>query len=346
MLLSVPNFAIEHVSTMVSKNRVSIEKRLEGLLPENRISRLKKVNGFESFSIVEENICTSDLCFAAAEKIFSETKTDRSEIRAIIFISQSPDYPLPSTAHILQNRLNLPRDAAAFDVNLGCSGFVYGLYIAASLIQNLPDGKILLLCGDILTEKLFHEDVATLSVFGEAGSATIVTNANVEGHRIYFNLQTFGELSNAIILERGAYRHSPIIKNNSLNCRENFVRMDGAAVMDFSIRYVPQNLSELLEFSKTDLSKVGAFVVHQANKLILQNLAAKMKVDEEKFPFRAAKTGNTSSASIPLALTEMKRLGEATNFLAVLSGFGVGMSIASAVIDLSQTNFLPTGEFS
>ena len=341
MLSEVKNVSLEAVSAVVSKNRVPLEKRLEGLVPEKRIARTKKTVGFEALSIAEENICSSDLCFAAAEKIFAETNISRQEIGAIIFISQTADYFLPSTAHILHDKLKLSRDAAAFDINLGCSGFVYGLFVASSLIRNLS-GKILLLCGDTVTRDIFFEDTSCLSVFGDAGTAAIISET--EGQNIFFNLQTFGDLSDAIIMPRGASRQPYVVKNNSLNLQENFVTMDGAKVADFSTKFVPQNLTDLMNFAKINPLEVGNFFMHQANKMILQDIALLLDLPAEKFPFKSAQIGNTSSASIPVTLTEMKRTGENFNALSVLSGFGVGMSIASAVIDLKNLICLPTGE--
>ena len=342
MLIEIQNVALEIVSAFVSKKRVSIEKRLEGLISEKRIARLKKQVGFEELSIAEENICSSDFCAAAAEKIFAETEISREEISAVIFVTQTPDYFLPSTAHLLQQRLQLSRNVAAFDVGLGCSGFVYGLYVAASIVQNLPNGKILLLCGDTVTRNIFFDDVSCLSVFGDAGTAAIVSKA--EGEKIFFNLQSFGELSDGIILRRGAYRNPALIENNSLNVRENFVTMDGAQVLDFSIKYVPPNLTDLMNFAKINPAEVGNFFMHQANKMILQDIAFNLNLPVEKFPFKSERIGNTSSASIPVTLAEMARRGDNFKTLSVMSGFGVGMSIASAVIDLKNLMCISTGE--
>ena len=339
MLLVIKGVAPEVVSAVVSKNRVPIEKRLSGIIPEKKIARLKKRVGFEAFSIAEKNLCSSDFCASAAEKIFTETNIKRQEIRAIIFVTQTADYFFPATSHLLQERLKLPRDAAAFDVNLGCSGFVYGLYIAASLIQNLPDGKVLLLCGETPTRNIFDADISGLSVFGDGGAAAVISKK--VNQKIYFNLQTFGELAEGIIMPRGAYRNSLIVEDNSLNVRENFAVMDGGRVIDFSTKCVPLNLLDLIKFAgvESDL-----FLMHQANRMIIESLAEQLNLSAEKFPFRAEKIGNTSSASIPITLAEMARRGESFNKLAVLSGFGVGMSIASVVVDLQNLICLPTGE--
>lgn len=334
MLLSVENVGIETICAAVSKNLVPFEERLKNLVDAKKISRLKKTTGFESFSVADEKICTSDFCALAAEKIFSETEINRADIRAVIFVSQTADYFLPSTAHILQARLNLPKDTAAFDISLGCSGFVYGLYIAASMIQNLPEGKILLLCGDTATRNIFKEDISCLSVFGDAGAAAIISKCNAQ--KIFFNLQSFGELSNAIIMQRGAYRNSLLVENNSLDVAENFVTMDGVEVMKFSAQFVPPNLKDLLNFAAVKISDVDKIFLHQANKLIVENIMLQLKLTPEKVPFGAGKFGNTSSASIPLLISEMQGGG-----LSLLSGFGVGMSIASALIDLRNLICLP-----
>lgn len=341
MLFTVENAALEVVSAYVSKNRVTLEERLKNLVADKKISRLKKGTGFEAFSIADENFCSSDFCAAAAEKIFAETEIEREEIGAIIFVTQTPDFFLPSTAHVLHKRLNLPRDALAFDINLGCSGFVYGLNVAASLAQNL-EKKVLLLCGDTVTRNIFADDISCLSVFGDAGTAAVISKRR--GQKIFFNMETFGEFADAIIMPRGAYRNKIVVENNSIDLRENFVTMDGAQVMNFSTKFVPKNLTDLLNFAQVDSANVGGFFLHQANRLMLENIASQLQLPAEKVPFKSARTGNTSSASIPVTLCEMKRLGEPINFLSVLSGFGVGMSIASAVVDLTNLICLPTEE--
>ena len=342
MLAEVKNVTLKVVSSFVSKNCLPIEDRLGKFISEKKIARLKKQVGFEAFSVVEKNICTSDLCFAAAEKIFEETNISKNEIGAIIFVSQTPDYFLPSTAHLLQNKLRLSENVLAFDVGLGCSGFVYGLYIASSLLQNIHAEKILLLCGDTISKIIFEEDISCLSVLGDAGTAAIISKS--EGEKIFFNLQSFGEFSDDIIVNRGAFRNPAVVENNSLNVRENFAVMDGAKVLNFSTKFVPSNLIELMKFSKINPAEVGNFFLHQANKMILQDIAFNLNLPVEKFPFRSEKIGNTSSASIPVTLTEMERRGENFKTLSVMSGFGVGMSIASAVIDLKDLICIPTGE--
>lgn len=341
MPLTIENAALEVVSAYVSKNRVPVEEQLKNLVTDKKISRLKKGTGFEAFSIADEKICTSDFCVASAEKIFNETSIKREEIKGLIFITQTPDYFFPSTSHVIHKRLNLPHDIVTFDINLGCSGFVYGLYVAASLVQNL-DGKILLLCGDTTSRNIFQDDISSLSVFGDAGAAAIISKRS--GQKIFFNLQTFGEYAEVISRPRGAYRESFVVENNSLNVRENFLYMDGAKIIEFSTRMLPKNLVDLMNYAKIDLSTIGGFFLHQANLLILQNVAKHFNLPEEKVPFKSATIGNTSSASIPVTLCEMKRLCEPINFLSLLSGFGIGMSIASAIIDLKNLVCLPTGE--
>ena len=329
MLINISNAFIECVSAFVSRKNISVEERLDKLVSEKKFSRLKNGTGFESFSVAEDEIYSSDFCIAAAEKIFGNTNIKREDISAVIFVTQTANYFVPSAANFIQRKLNLSKNILAFDINLGCSGFVYGLYVAASMIQNL-NGKILLLCGDTVTKIISKEDVSCLSVFGDAGSAAIISKKNDE--KIFFNIQTFGELAEVIEMTKNF--------NN-----KTFVHMDGATVMDFSLKYVPQNLIDLMNFAKIDFSEIEYFLMHQANKLILENLSAMLKIPTEKMPFMSGQIGNTSSASIPITLTELKRLDKKINSLNVLSGFGVGMSVASAVVDLKDLICLPTGEF-
>lgn len=344
MLGVIKDIHIEAIAATVSQNCVSIQEHTKGLITEKKAKRLAKSIGIEKLSIADLSLCTSDLCFVAAEKIFSETTTTREEIGAILFVSQTADYILPATSHILQNRLGLSHDIIAIDVNLGCSGYVYGIYIAAFMLNSLNGRKVLLCVGDTASRSAYKNDLATRPIFGDAGTASII--AIEKGKSLYFNIETFGERYKAILMERGGSRACRVEENENVTehlIRENYTQMDGVGVMEFTLKDVPHNIEMLIKYCNIDKRQIDLFAFHQANKLIVDSLGDCLSVDLGKVPFAAKETGNTSSASIPLVFTE-QFAGNGNDQLktVLLSGFGVGLSIATAIVDMSNTKILET----
>lgn len=340
MLGVIKDIHIEAIAAAISRDCISIQEHTKGLITEKKAKRLVKSIGIEKLSIADLSLCTSDMCLVAAEKIFSETTTTREEIGAILFVSQTADYILPATSHILQNRLGLSHDIIAMDINLGCSGYVYGVYTAALMLSSLNGKKVLLCVGDTASRSAYKNDLATRPIFGDAGTASII--AIEKGKDLYFNIETFGERYKAILVERGGSRACKVGENVAEHLiRENYTQMDGAGVMDFTLKDVPHNIEMLIEYCPIDRNQIDLFVFHQANKLIVDSLGDCLSVDLGKVPFAAKETGNTSSASIPLAFTE-QFAGNDQRKTVLLSGFGVGLSIATAIVNMSNTKILET----
>lgn len=197
MFCRVDGAGIETIAGAVSKKRVSVQTHMSGLCEEKKLRRMVKGTGFEKLSIVEKGVHTSDLCFACAEQIFAQTTIKKEDISAVLFVSQSPDYILPATSHILQHRLGLSTDIVALDIGLGCSGFVYGLYVAATILQSIPQGKVLLLAGDT-SAALSKENLSSRPLFGDGGSAAVV--GKKEAQAMLFHINTFGERHAAILM--------------------------------------------------------------------------------------------------------------------------------------------------
>lgn len=342
MLNKIPGVRLEAVGATVSKNRISVEERCQSLLPAKKATRLAKGTGIHRLSIAESEVCTSDLCYKAAEKVFS-SGWDKNDIGALIFITQTADYLTPATSYYLQERLHLPKDIIAYDVNLGCSGFAYGIFQAACMLPFLGDRKVLLLAGDTSSRNAFPQDTGLLSIAGDAGAAAIIGNGDEDA---FFHIESYGERADMLLVKRGGYRALRLTENGDLaNIQENYCNMDGLGVMDFSLEDVPKNIANLLEYASLNVDSLDIALVHQANSMIVSSLADKLNIPREKMPFRSESIGNTSSASIPVLMSEMKRRGEfGTYNKALLSGFGVGMSIASVVMDLSHTTVLETSE--
>ncbi len=335
-LFSIENIQIAGISACVPQR----EERNENYswISEQERKMLIKTTGVNERRIASEKITVSDMCFAAAEKLMQELKWKKDEIGILIFVSQSPDYFLPATSIILQNRLNLPLTTLAFDINLGCSGYVYGLSVISSFMAASGIKKGLLLAGDKSTSSLNKCDKSAYPLFGDAGTATALEFCSSE--KMYFNLQSDGSGYNAIIIPDGGMRN-PLsdetfkekeIEKGIVRHRRN-LWLDGLEVFNFSLREVAPNIKKLFEFSNTSNENYDYFIFHQANLLMNESIRKKLKIEPEKVPYSLGKFGNTSSASIPLTLVSelQKNLNEKKLSL-LLCGFGVGLSWGSVAL--------------
>lgn len=276
---------------------------------------------------VSNTLCTSDLCYAAAEKLIAELQWDKSEIGALVFVSQTADYILPATSCILQERLGLSRECYATDCALGCSGWVYGLSQVMGLLYTGEIKKALLLCGDAKKRAKAPFD----PLFGHAGTATALEYK--EGAKdIHFHFGTDGSGYDAIITPDGGSRNQVSPKSFEYEEIEGkmyhrmMTRMNGMDVFSFAISTAPKSVKRLAEHFGFDYQEADYFVFHQANMKINNMIIKKLKLDETKVPSCMSHYGNTSSASIPLTIvTQLQgKLNKPTKF--VCCGFGVGLS--------------------
>ncbi|HRP39926.1 MAG: ketoacyl-ACP synthase III [Chitinophagales bacterium] len=334
---TVHNIFIEALAAAVPAHT---EDNLElQLLSEKERELFVKTVGIRYRKVAQKNITASDLCLACAEDLFSKKVVNRSEIKVLIFITQTPDYLIPNTASILQHKLGLQKDCIAFDVNLGCSGFVYGLNLAASLLANITEGKALLLVGDVSTAVISKRDKSVVPLFSDAGSATVL--ARKTNKIMQFNLQTDGAEYDDIIISDGGMRNK--ISGNSLQeietGKSNFrapihMKLDGIRIFNFALREVAPNIKALCEAAKKTQDEIDFFVLHQANRLMLESVRKKLGVEETKVPYSLYDFGNTSSASIPLTMVTNLRDDLMNRKLKLLlSGFGVGLSWGSVLLE-------------
>ena len=340
MLGKLPEVCLEAVTATVSKERLPITVRMEHLLTEKKAKRLIRTTGIEALSIAEARLCTSDLAAESAERILSRVR--RTDIGAIIFVSQTPDYLSPATSYFMQARLGLPSDMLTYDVNLGCSGFSYGIFLAGTLLSALGGRKVLLVGGDTSSRDTSSEDSAMYPIMADAGFAAVIGRGSSS---MTFHMESYGERADTILLSRGGARAPRLANLNGLTLdRDNYTVMDGMAVTEFTFRDVPDNISRLLAFAGEDVSTLDGAIFHQANAMIVQTLAEKLNIPLERAPFMCGRIGNTSSASIPVCLAELKRAGRSCEGYYLFSGFGVGLSIASLLLDLQADCVLETGE--
>lgn len=292
----------------------------------------------------DENTCSSDLCFAAAENLITGMNINREEIDLLIFISQTPDYRMPATSVLLQDRLRLPTSTITFDINLGCSAFLYGLTAAYSMITSGSGiRKALILDGETRSKVYSQKDRKTGFLFGDGGVAALIDSGEKFG-RSWFSLNSDGSRESLIKIPAGGYRKM----SSSETVRERVVDeygnirseeqgyMNGADVFNFVIREVPKDFYRLLDYSGVSEGSLDYFVFHQANSYINDFLAKKLKLPKHKIPSTIEKYGNTSSVSIPLTITSELRNKLTDHKRLLLSGFGVGLTWGTALIDVDD----------
>ncbi|MBP8959640.1 MAG: ketoacyl-ACP synthase III [Bacteroidales bacterium] len=283
--------------------------------------------------IANRDICSSDLCFEAANKLMYELNWKREEIDCLIFVSQTPDYIMPATACILQERLGLSNECFAMDISLGCSGWIYGVSTVAALLQTGYFKKGLLLAGDTSTVTKSKKDKSTYPLFGDCGTATALQyKKGCVGFKAH--TATDGKGYKAIYIPHGGFRtfynswSGKEIEFPDGNIRTNLhTILDGPTVFTFGISKVPLSISGLLKHFNIDIELIDYFIFHQANKILNEQIRKKLKLPVEKVPYSIEYYGNTSSASIPLTMvTKLKNKLESGNCRLIACGFGVGLS--------------------
>lgn len=327
-------------------------KSIEYVLPEKKLTndelaqifsdwtaeKIFTKTGIESRYIVSDGECASDLALKAANKLFESGVISPDEIDFILLATQSPDYQLPTTACILQDRLGIPQKAGALDFNLGCSAYIYGLAMAKSIINTNMAKNVLLLTAETYTKYIHPMDKSTRTIFGDAASATLICN---DSHEIGdFDFGTDGSGKDALIIPSGGARlprSEATAKeqedNGSIRSLDNLF-MDGTEVFNFTIRVVPQSIKNILEKHNLMLDDIDLFVFHQANKFMLDFLRKKIKIPEEKFYINIQDIGNTVSSTIPIALKRAEEEGRLRKSDKVLIiGFGVGLSWGSTILN-------------
>lgn len=335
---TLSNVRVRGICCAVPDREVSWESHVVNFGEEAK--RISLSTGICRRVVASPGVCTSDLCQMAAERLLLECDWSRHSVDLLIFVSQTPDYVLPATACALQARLGLAKHCAAFDVNLGCSGYTYGLWLAASLIAAGSASRALLLVGDTVSRLVSEQDRATAMLFGDAGSATVLERTE-DGAKLVFQLGTDGEGERNLVVPAGGFRQPRAertarrVEREGGNMRsDEELYMNGSEVFSFSLREVPHLLTATLSEVGWTLEHVEQIVMHQANRFMLQHLAKRLKVPAAKMPIVMESYGNTSSASIPLALVHSLRDRlQVSSTRLLLVGFGVGWSWAAAAFD-------------
>lgn len=331
--LKISNVKIAGITSCVPK---TVEENLGlNFFKEGEAEKVIASTGIERRHIASPEITSADLCYEAAEDLLANLGWMRDDVDALIFVTQTPDYLLPSNACIMQGRLGLKTGCYTLDISYGCPGWVYGMSVVASLLSLGYMRKALLLVGDTPTKFKSRNDKTSWPLFGDAGTATALEYSE-ESDVMYFTFATDGKSYRSIIIKDGGARNpttaaslKEVVYGEGIARRALDSEMDGMSVFAFGLKRAPESVLDILEFSSLDINSVDYFVFHQANLFLNEKIRKKLKIPEEKVPYSLKDYGNTSCATIPLTLTTSVDALLNQRKKIVATAFGVGLSWGS-----------------
>ncbi len=339
---------ISQIACHVPKNVLGNEE-LAQLYSGWTAETIEEKLGVRTRPIAGEGETSADLAVGAAEKLFQRGECSAQDVDFVIFCTQEPDYLLPTSACLIQDRLGIPKTAGALDINLGCSGFVYGLAMARGLIESEMAKNVLLLTANTYSKLINRLDRATRPLFGDAAAATWIRGVDfpaTAGPALGpFVFGTDGSGGDLLIVPAGGQRlpRSPETaveytdSNGGVRSKDQLC-MHGGGIFSFAMDTVPRLVEDLLAKAGVERNDVDLFVFHQANKFMLDALREECKIDEERFVVDLAERGNTVSSTIPIALVDSRDAGLLRpNARVMLVGFGVGLSWAGAIAVLPES---------
>ena len=312
--------------------KVETNAELKALFPEWDMDTIGPKTGIDVRHVAAPNECSSDLAFAAAEKLFAEHQIERSSIDYLLFCTQTPDYSLPTTACLLQQRLGLNTSIGALDFNLGCSGYVYGLSLADGLIQSGMARRVLFLTAETYTKLIHPTDRSLRTIFGDAAAATLI-EAHETRSLSAFQFGTDGTGADTLIATRGGFRDpSQQIKPRHRKRWPSDLYMDGPSLINFSIGKIPDLVEGICRSANLKMSEIDCFLFHQATFKMLEQMRLILNIEEEKMPIRLDGVGNTVCCTLPILIDRLRGEGRFTESSRnLLVGFGVGWSWAGCL---------------
>lgn len=316
-------------------NKIVTNEDLIKEFPEWTVEKVAEKVGVNQRHVVAEDETASDIATQAAEKLFKEHNIDKSSIDYILLCTQSPDYYLPTSACIIQNRLGLSTSCGALDFNLGCSGFIYGLTLAKGLISANIAKNVLLLTAETYTKHIHPLDKGNRTIFGDGAAATLISSegfASIEE----FSLGTDGRGAENLIVKKGGSIQPNLkgdlkIDENGILKSSDYLYMNGGEIFNFTSEAVPILVNQLLLNNGIEKNDIDLFVFHQANKFMINYLRKIVNIDKNKFYIFIENVGNTVSSTIPIALYEAKKEGKLKGNI-LLAGFGVGYSWGGVIL--------------
>lgn len=338
MKCQIKNIDIKCIATCLPEGVLEMTT-LKDKFGEKVVEGTMKGTGIERLHIAAEHETTADLCARAAEQLFEATGIDRQSIDGVVFVSQTMDFFNPATSCVLQGRLGLPGDCVCFDISYGCSGYIYGMFQAATLIGSGACNNVLVLAGDTNSKVVNKESAASLMVFGDAGSATLVSKG--EGC-IGFHIATDGVNYKTVLNDRMGFRKFP---ENTRDDYQPDPAMSGDDVFSFIVNVGPKTIKSVIELMGWDKDDVDFYGLHQATKITVDFMRKKLKLAHpERAPFDIQNYGNTGPTTVPMVLTDWPHRAEgvdtSTWHKVVMAAYGVGLSWGSVACDLSKTLIL------
>jgi len=309
--------------------------------PEWTVEKIADKIGIKQRYISAAQETALDMAIKASDRLFEEHNIDRSVIDFVLLCTQSPDYFLPTSACLLQDRLCLSTSCGALDFNLGCSGYVYGLSIAKGLITGHIAKNVLLITSETYSKHIHPKDKSNRTIFSDAAAATLVSTDGF-AEILQFSLGTDGRGANHLIVKSGAFRqpdktNSIIIDDTGNPVSDDYLYMNGTEIFSFSLETVPIMVDNTLQNNGLKKEDIQLFVLHQANKYMLDFLRKKMRITEGRFYYCLENYGNTVSSTIPIALKEAQNEGKLQGNI-LLAGFGVGFSYGGCIIKADDGN--------
>jgi 3-oxoacyl-[acyl-carrier-protein] synthase-3 len=312
--------------------RVETNAMLKELYPHWDLDQIAEKTGIRQRHIAADDETASDLAVQAAQKLFAEQNIDPSSIDFLLFCTQTPDYPLPTTSCLIQDRLGLPTRCGALDFNLGCSGFVYGLAMADGLIQSGAAKRILLLTAETYSKYIDADDRSLRTIFGDAAAATLVRGVDVPT-LTGFQFGSDGSGGDMLLVRDGGAR--PIadgIKPRHRMRWKSRLYMDGPSLINFTVEAIPRLVDEILAANQVSDAQIGKYLMHQATWKMLDQLRNRMGVSAERLPIELSEVGNTVSCTLPILIDSLRKQGQIdAASMNMLVGFGVGLSWAGCL---------------
>lgn len=317
--------------------KIMTNEELLNEFPEWSVEKVAAKVGVDSRHVAAPNETAGDLAEKAALRLFEEYGVEPQSIDFVLFCTQSPDYFLPSTACILQDRLGIPTSSGAFDYNLGCSGCIYGLAVAKGLIAGGIAKNVLLLTAETYNKYLHPSDKSNRSIFGDGAAACLISTEGFA--RIgEFVLGTDGAGAENLIVRTGAAKVRERTGMEEVDPdghirRDDYLYMNGSEIFNFTLDAVPPMINQLMEKNKMASQDIGFYVFHQANKFMLNTLRKVCALPKDKFYIDLSQTGNTVSSTVFIALKDaLDRQLIHSNMDVLIAGFGVGLSWGGTVL--------------
>jgi len=329
METEIKNIKVAAISTTVQNKIRKAKDLFKKSKDKNKFKASAETLGVEQSYFTEDKITTVDLCYASSLEVMQKLKWNKNDVQILVFVTQTPDYLMPSCSNILQKKLKLNNSCVCYDINLGCSGYVYGLWNICSVMEhnsNLKKG--ILAVGDTISKTILKNDEINKLLFGDSGSATAIQKK--QNQSINFILGSDGRGSDKLMIKQSGFRGKK---------GKPYFFMNGIEVFHFAILNVPNLIKRLLIFSKKKMKNIKYYIFHQANKFMIDKISENLKIEKEKMLYSIREFGNTSSASIPTTICANyeKFKSKKNNNQAILAGFGAGYSYAAAHLDLSKT---------